>query len=90
MRFFAIASQLPLELQMVLCHRAFGSRKDLILIKHSEPAFKKLTRYLLVNAKPVLVDHHQLIFGVGVGVGVGALLLCGGLVLMTTFLLRGR
>ena len=33
-KFFQIAAQLPLELQMVLCNRVFGSRKDLVLAKH--------------------------------------------------------
>ena len=41
-RFFRIAQALPMELQMVLCNRVFGSGKDHVLTKHSEPAFKKL------------------------------------------------
>ena len=41
-RFFQIAQSLPMELQMVLCSRVFGSSKDIVLTKHSEPAFKKL------------------------------------------------
>ena len=45
-RFFAIASQLPMELQMILCHRAFGSMKQNILRKDSETAFKSLARIL--------------------------------------------
>jgi hypothetical protein len=39
-RFFKIASRLPMELQMVLCNRAFGSMKDTVLTKDSEPAFR--------------------------------------------------
>ena len=43
-KFFKVACELPLELQTVLCHRAFRSGKDTVLTKHSEPAFKKLGR----------------------------------------------
>jgi len=45
-RFFLIATQLPMELQMALCNRLFESRKDIVLTKHSEPAFKNLARLL--------------------------------------------
>ena len=45
-RFFSIASQLPLELQMVLCHRVVGSAKEIISGKDSEMAFKELARKL--------------------------------------------
>ena len=48
-RFFQIAIQLPMELQMVLCNRMFGSGKDYVLTRHSEPAFKKLARLLIVD-----------------------------------------
>ena len=48
-RFLRIAVQLPMELQMVLCNRLFGSGKDHVLTNHSEPAFKKLARKLLVR-----------------------------------------
>ena len=41
-RFFSIAMKLPMELQMILCNRVYGSRKDSILSKHSEPAFRSL------------------------------------------------
>jgi len=44
MRFFRIASQLPLDLQMVLCNRIFGSSGDIILSRDSEPGFQLLTR----------------------------------------------
>jgi len=43
-RFFKISSQLPLEIQMVLCNRVFGSPKDIVLSKYSEPVFKCLAR----------------------------------------------
>ena len=43
-RFFKITSQLPLDLQMVLCNRIFGSPRDIILSKYSEPGFQLLTR----------------------------------------------
>jgi len=43
-RFFSIASQLPLELQMVLCFRQVRSGKEIIPGKESEVAFKELAR----------------------------------------------
>ena len=43
-RFFSIARRLPLELQMVLCHRQVGSDKEIIPGKDSEVAFKSLAR----------------------------------------------
>jgi len=43
-RFFFIITKLPVELQMVLCHRAVGSMKQNILHKDSEVAFKSLAR----------------------------------------------
>jgi len=45
-RFFNIASQLPLELQMVLCYRVVQSAKEIIPGKDSEVAFKELARRL--------------------------------------------
>jgi len=46
-RYFSIAVQLPLELQMVLCFRQVGSDKEIIAGKESEVAFKELARKLL-------------------------------------------
>jgi len=46
-RFFNIATQLPLELQMVLCLRQVGSGKEINSGKESEKAFKELARRLL-------------------------------------------
>jgi len=43
-RFFRIASQLPLELQTVLCYRVMDSSKDIISGKDSESAFKCLAK----------------------------------------------
>jgi len=43
-RFFSIASQLPLELQMVLCFRQVGSLMEIIRGKDSEVAFKELAK----------------------------------------------
>jgi len=43
-RFFRITSQLPLELLMLLCNRVFGSPRDIILSRDSEPGFQLLTR----------------------------------------------
>jgi len=45
-RYFSIAMSLPLELQMVLCHRVVGSDKEIILGNESEAAFKALTNAL--------------------------------------------
>jgi len=45
-RFFSIAAQLPLELQMVLCFRQVGSTKEIIPGKESEVAFKELAKKL--------------------------------------------
>jgi len=46
-RFFNIACQLPLELQMVLCFRQVGSSKEIIQGKDTERAFKSMTKSLL-------------------------------------------
>ena len=45
-RFFAIAAQLPLELQMVLCYRLVGSTKEIIPGTEREVAFQELARRL--------------------------------------------
>ena len=45
-RFFDIARRLPLDLQMVLCHRMVGSTKGIIQSRDSEAAFKSLTQGL--------------------------------------------
>jgi len=45
-KFFNIATQLPLELQMVLCFRQVGLGKEIIRGKDSEVAFKSLARSL--------------------------------------------
>jgi len=50
-RFFGIASQLPMELQMILCHRTFGSGKQNIVNKDSEAAFKGLAKGLETRGK---------------------------------------
>jgi len=46
-RYFSIASQLPLELQMVMCFRQVGSGKEIIPGKDSEAAFKSLAERLI-------------------------------------------
>jgi len=46
-RYLNIASQLPLELQMVLCFRLVGSVKEIIPGKNSEVAFKSLAESLV-------------------------------------------
>ena len=54
-RFFAMTKRLPMELQMLICHRAVGSTKQNILRKDSEVAFKSLARVLLLLA---LSERH--------------------------------
>lgn len=41
-RFFSLVSTLPMELQMVICHRACDSPKDNVPSHKSEPAFQQL------------------------------------------------
>ena len=41
-KFFTIATSLPMELQMVLCHRVVGSKKQNILSRDSEFSFRQL------------------------------------------------
>ena len=43
-RFFRISTQLPLELQMVLCYRVVGLSKEIISGNDSEAAFKSLAK----------------------------------------------
>ena len=49
-RFFRMTQHLPMELQMMMCNRVFGAGKNSVLTKHSEPAFKKLGRFLATTA----------------------------------------
>ena len=49
LRFFTIATRLPMELQMILCRVVVGSVKDNILSKNSEVAFKSLARILRLS-----------------------------------------
>ena len=46
-RFFNIAAQLPLELQMVLCCRVVRSDKEILNGKDREAAFKELPKKLV-------------------------------------------
>lgn len=48
-RFFRITKKLPMELQMLLCNRAFGLSKTSILKKDSEVAFRDLAKKLLLK-----------------------------------------
>jgi len=45
-RFFSIAAMLPMELQMLLCHRVVGSTKQNILSRDSEHSFRLLAKVL--------------------------------------------
>ena len=49
-RFFNIAVRLPMELQMILCHRAYDSHKENVLIKDSEAAFRSLAALLMASS----------------------------------------
>ena len=46
LRFFNIASRLPMELQMVLCNRAAGSARNNIPSHHVEPSIVKVLKFL--------------------------------------------
>ena len=46
LRFFNIASHLPMELQMVLCNRAAGSARNNIPSHHVEPSIVKVLKFL--------------------------------------------
>lgn len=41
-RFFGICSRFPMEIQMLLCSRVFGSRNDIVRSSDSAPAFELL------------------------------------------------
>jgi len=45
-RFYSIASRLPMELQMLLCQRVFGSTRNHITCREVERALKPVTRRL--------------------------------------------
>jgi len=51
-RYFNIAAQLPLELQMVLCFRQVRSGKEIIQGRESEVAFKDLAKRIFLREKP--------------------------------------
>ena len=62
-RFFAITKRLPMELQMILCHRVVGSLKQNILHKDSEAAFRSLPGfYFLSHNKIFDVSKSSLTF----------------------------
>jgi len=44
-RFFVILKRLPMELQMVVANRLYGSAKSFVLTKDSEPAFRKIAAW---------------------------------------------
>jgi len=46
-RFILTATRLPMELQMILCHRVYGSMRDNVRIRESEPAFRHLAKELV-------------------------------------------
>lgn len=52
-RFFRILMAVPLEIQMVLCNRLYGLKRDLIPAQQSEAAFRKIARYFLLYSNKV-------------------------------------
>jgi len=52
-RFLNIGSRLPIDLQMVVCNRLFGSPKDVITSKFAEPGYRWLTRPTIPWEAPV-------------------------------------
>lgn len=46
-RFFDIARRLPIELQMIICHRVMGSVAEIVSTVDSEGAFRSLAQHLL-------------------------------------------
>jgi hypothetical protein len=44
-RFFSMVTRLPMELQMMICHRVSGSPKDVVLTRDSEPMFKFVSKH---------------------------------------------
>jgi hypothetical protein len=46
-KYLSIVMKLPLDLQMVLCNRTFGSGKDIISREKREMGFKKVARLFL-------------------------------------------
>ena len=58
-RFFAIAVKLPMDLQMVLCHRVVGSMKQNITSTDSEGAFKSLAARMSAPTPPSVTTHTQ-------------------------------
>ena len=49
-KFLRIMSSLPLELQMILCHRMHGSMKNFVICQESEKGFKWLAMRLLLDS----------------------------------------
>ena len=45
-RFFKIGQRLPIELQMVLCHKVYGSSREIVVAKEAEAGFKTLAKTL--------------------------------------------
>lgn len=50
-RFFNLVTRLPMELQMLVCHRYIGSSKNNISVVHSETAFGSLAKSLSLSQK---------------------------------------
>ena len=89
-RFLQIASRLPLELQMVLCHRSYESSRDFVSTEISELAFRSLARKIPVS--PPLSGHPTPHFRPGGSRGwvVGTLLICATAVGMLLLLRKPR
>ena len=51
-RFFAMLFALPMELQMMVCNRVFGSSRDAVLSRHLALALKRLYHQMLATTRP--------------------------------------
>jgi len=49
-RFFGMSKRLPIDLQMLLCHRIYGSPAQNVLTRDSEPAFRRLACYFPLSS----------------------------------------
>jgi len=58
-RFCHVAAALPMELQMILCHRVVGSPKETVLSRHSEPAFRKLASQLAQETSSTVPSNSE-------------------------------
>jgi hypothetical protein len=58
-RFFLIVLALPMELQMAVCNRIYGCGKDVVLIKYSEPGFRKVVKWFSREGEDNEEDNEE-------------------------------